>query len=53
MKFLVDMPLSPELAVWLSQEGHNAVHALEVGLGRASDIIILERVRIKTYSNYR
>ncbi|MDG6028041.1 MAG: hypothetical protein E3K40_15330 [Candidatus Brocadia sp.] len=45
MKFLVDMPLSPELAVWLSQQGHNAVHVLELGLGRASDIMILEHAR--------
>ena len=45
MKFLVDMPLSPELAVWLSQQGYNAIHALELGLGRASDITILDRAR--------
>ncbi|BBO17868.1 conserved hypothetical protein [Candidatus Brocadia pituitae] len=41
------MPLSPELADWLSQQGHNAVHAIELGLGRASDMTILERARIE------
>ncbi|MBI5166650.1 MAG: DUF5615 family PIN-like protein, partial [candidate division NC10 bacterium] len=45
MKFLIDMPLSPELAVWLVRQGHDAVHALEVGLDRASDAAILERAR--------
>ena len=33
MKFLVDMPLSPSLARWLRERGHDAVHAFEVGLG--------------------
>ncbi|MBI5166923.1 MAG: DUF5615 family PIN-like protein, partial [candidate division NC10 bacterium] len=42
---LIDMPLSPELAVWLVRQGHDAVHALEVGLDRASDAAILERAR--------
>lgn len=45
MKFLIDMPLSPKLAVWLMQQGHDAVHALELGLARASDTEILERAR--------
>ena len=39
------MPLSPELARWLAQQGHDAVHALEAGLDRASDEVILERAR--------
>lgn len=43
MKFLVDMPLSPALALWLVQQGHDAVHAFPVGLGSASDAAILER----------
>lgn len=42
MRFLVDMPLSPELAIWLEQQGHDAIHAIEVGLHRASDAAILE-----------
>jgi predicted nuclease of predicted toxin-antitoxin system len=45
MKFIVDMPLSPELAEWLRQEGHEAVHAFQSGLGRASDEEILEWAR--------
>lgn len=45
MKFLIDMPLSPGLAIWLVQQGHEAVHALELGLARASDEVILERAR--------
>jgi len=45
MRFLVDMPLSPELAEWLNQEGHEAVHAFHCGLGEASDEAILELAR--------
>ncbi len=42
MKFLIDMPLSPELANWLAQRGHDAVHAVLIGLDRAPDSVILE-----------
>lgn len=45
MRFLVDMPLSPELAAWLVRQGHEAVHAGEMNLERASDTAILERAR--------
>ena len=45
MRFLVDMPMSPKLAVWLRQQGHDAVHALEAGLDRAPDEVILGRAR--------
>lgn len=45
MKFLVDMPLSPSLARWLRERGHDAVHAFEVGLGFASDEEIVGRGR--------
>ncbi|MBI4615188.1 MAG: DUF5615 family PIN-like protein [Planctomycetes bacterium] len=47
MKFLVDMPLSPGLATWLREEGHDALHALESGLDRASDAEILARARLE------
>lgn len=42
MKFLVDMPLSPELAAWLRSSGHDAVHADEIGLDRAPDVEIIQ-----------
>lgn len=47
MRFLVDMPLSPELVVWLVGAGHDAVHATQLGLGRAADPLILERARLE------
>jgi predicted nuclease of predicted toxin-antitoxin system len=41
VKFLVDMPLSPEMASWLRSLGHDAVHASELSMSRAADEIIL------------
>jgi predicted nuclease of predicted toxin-antitoxin system len=41
MRFLVDMPLSPGLAKWLRDQGHDALHASEIGLQRASDATII------------
>jgi len=45
MKFLVDMPLSPAVATWLKRQGHDALHAVDLGLALASDATILERAR--------
>jgi predicted nuclease of predicted toxin-antitoxin system len=45
MKFLVDMPLSPVLAAWLREQGHDAVHAAELGLNRASDADLIARAQ--------
>jgi predicted nuclease of predicted toxin-antitoxin system len=45
MRFLVDMPLSPGLAEWLVQRGHDAVHASTIGLARSPDPDIIERAR--------
>ena len=45
MKFIIDMPLSPKLADWLVRQGHDAIHAMEAGLDRASDEMILNRAR--------
>ncbi len=45
MKFLVDMPLSPVLATWLGAKGHDAVHASELGLERATDEEIIDRAK--------
>lgn len=28
------MPLSPELAVWLREKGHDALHAVDLSLNR-------------------
>ena len=39
------MPLSPALARWLIDKGHNAVHALGIGLAKASDAEILGRAK--------
>ena len=45
MKFLVDMPLSFSLAAWLNEKGHDAFHAIHLGLERSPDSEILERAR--------
>lgn len=45
MRFLVDMPLSPGLAEWLRTQGHDAIHALSAGLGKALDVELLKRGR--------
>ena len=37
MNFLVDQPVSPQLAHWLRETGHDAVHVRERGLSRAPD----------------
>jgi len=42
VKFLIDMPLSPQLTVWFRQQNRDAVHVLERGLNRASDTAILD-----------
>ena len=43
MKFLVDMPVSPRVAAWLTEQGHDAVHAVDLGLAEAADREILDR----------
>lgn len=45
MRFPVDMALSPGLADWLVERGHDAVHASAIGLARAPDPDIIERAR--------
>ena len=37
------MPMSPRLAAWLNDRGHDAVHASSLGLQRASDRELLNR----------
>lgn len=45
MRFLIDMPLSPLLATWLVDLGHDAVHAVSIGLATSSDTQIIETAR--------
>jgi predicted nuclease of predicted toxin-antitoxin system len=45
VKFLVDMPLSPGLARWLIDRGHDAIHASDIGMERASDTEIIGRAK--------
>lgn len=45
MKFLVDMPVTPQAVAHLQANGHDAVHACTVGLGAKPDIDVLERAR--------
>jgi predicted nuclease of predicted toxin-antitoxin system len=37
MRFVVDMPLSPELAEWLNAQGHDAVHVSDLSMHQSSD----------------
>jgi predicted nuclease of predicted toxin-antitoxin system len=39
------MPLSPTLAAWLTDRGHDAVHAADLGLHSATDAEILVRAK--------
>ncbi len=41
MKFLVDMPASPQLVKWLNEKGYDAVHASDIGLFKTKDKEIL------------
>jgi predicted nuclease of predicted toxin-antitoxin system len=45
VKFLVDMPLSKALVRWLTSQGHDTVHAAEVGLHRAPDTELVRYAR--------
>ena len=45
MKFLVDMPVTPQAVAYLQAAGHEAVHASLVGLASATDTRILEVAR--------
>ena len=45
MKFLVDMPVTPQAVPYLQGKGHDAVHASAVGLGSRPDSEILDRAR--------
>ena len=42
MRFLVDNSLSPRLAAWLRDAGHDAVHVRDLGLAQTDDEAILD-----------
>src|SRR5580704_9664189 len=39
------MPLSQDLAAWLRDRGHDAVHAAELNLAAAADVVLLARAK--------
>ncbi|MGI8793662.1 MAG: DUF5615 family PIN-like protein [Acidimicrobiales bacterium] len=43
MRFLVDANLSPGLIPLLVEAGHEATHVFDLGLGQASDEVIMAR----------
>jgi predicted nuclease of predicted toxin-antitoxin system len=43
VRFLIDNALSPEVARYLRERGHDAVHVRDYGLHAAEDPVILER----------
>jgi predicted nuclease of predicted toxin-antitoxin system len=45
VRFLIDMPLSPALAAWLVERGHDAVHAANLGLARETDAAVMARAK--------
>jgi len=45
MRFLADMGISVRTVGALTELGHDAVHAREIGISRATDTTILERAR--------
>jgi predicted nuclease of predicted toxin-antitoxin system len=48
MRFLIDMPLTPALAVFLQGLGHDAVHAANIGSANATDAALLARARAES-----
>ena len=48
MKFLIDMPVTPQAVQHLEAAGHEAVHASTVGLATKPDTELLERARRET-----
>ena len=45
MKFLIDMPVTPDAAPHLRAAGHDAIHAVGIGLARSSDNELLRVAR--------
>jgi predicted nuclease of predicted toxin-antitoxin system len=47
VRFLVDTNLSPRVAEWLRNNGHDAVHVFELGLAAAQDRELFEHAMRK------
>jgi predicted nuclease of predicted toxin-antitoxin system len=45
LKFLIDMPVTPDAGPHLRAAGHDAVHAVDLGLARSSDNELLTVAR--------
>ena len=45
MKFLIDMPVTPDAGPHLRAAGHDAIHAVDLGLARSSDDELLAVAR--------
>jgi predicted nuclease of predicted toxin-antitoxin system len=45
VKFLIDMPVTPQAVAFLAGLGHDAIHASVVGLATATDTEILAHQR--------
>jgi len=45
LRFLVDMPVTPDAVSHLQAAGHDAIHACSVGLAQATDPEIIEIAR--------
>lgn len=45
MKFLIDMPVTPDAGPHLRAAGHEAIHAVDLGLARVADDEILTVAR--------
>ncbi|HEY3088426.1 MAG TPA: DUF5615 family PIN-like protein [Jatrophihabitantaceae bacterium] len=45
MRFLLDNNLSPKLAEFLRAAGHDVVHVRDIGLGSATDIVVIDEAR--------
>jgi predicted nuclease of predicted toxin-antitoxin system len=45
LKFLIDMPVTPDAGPHLRAAGHDAIHAIDRGLARSSDNDVLAMAR--------
>jgi len=45
LKFLIDMPVTPDAGPHLRAAGHDAIHAVDLGLARSSDDELLTVAR--------